>query len=161
MLPAIKSEERKPDVLDGPIKPFIPKDPKMLHQFCERINKQQDRACNALKVVGKFSDEEVQKVRKWICKYQDRMRFLQRDMCKLVSEGVGEPVRMETENRSYYPRDIFVWPTVSNVVPLGQFPIHGSREDKIRIWDAICVSLRTIHDGFALLAIATWWEDEP
>jgi hypothetical protein len=49
---------------------------------------------------------------------------------------------------------------VTNVISLDQFPQHGSREDRIRIWDAICVSLRTIHDGFDLLAVDTWWEDE-
>jgi hypothetical protein len=135
--------EPKSDIPDP-----IPKDPAKLEDLCERINKMHDRACNALKVVGRFSDEEVQKVRKWICKYQDRMKFLKR-----TYPWDGREHRMS-------PREIFLMPDIPSVIPLGVNMVPGGREDRIRIWDAICISLRTIHDGFDLLAIDTWWEDE-
>jgi hypothetical protein len=155
VLPAMGSEKNLPDVLSGPIKPFIPKDPDLLMQLCERIDKQVARAHHAMRVVGKFSDEEVCQVDKWIRKEQEMKKHLRRDSW-IIDPHTG---RKRKTSIWQIPREIFIWPTISNVVPLDQVPIRGGREERIRIWDAICVSLKTIHDGFDLLGIDTWWEN--
>ena len=145
VLPAIAIGSEEKSSIPGV---FTPKDPKAMDELCARINKQHDRACNALNVVGKFSPLEVQVVRKWICKYQERMKFLKRTY---PWEGVEHQMS---------PRDIFLMPDIPSVIPLGTTVVQGGYENRVRIWDAICVSLRTAHDGFDLLAIDTWWEDE-
>jgi len=97
--------------------------------------KNHDRARRALRFVGNFSDKQVELIYKWICKYQDRMKLL---------DGY------------YTAREVFI---NKCIIVYDPFACVVSREERVQIWDAICVSLRTQYDGFDLLAIDTWWKD--
>ena len=137
----------KPEELDEPINMTPPEGRTSKRDILEaieknriRIRKKEDRARFALKFIGEFTDEEVEVIRGRICKREEH-----KDM---------------DSSRSFYlkPRAIFIHGYLVHDDD-GKWVATASMTERIRIWDAICVSFKTCsYDGFDLLGIDTWWE---